>query len=193
MDEAEVPGTDEVLTHDQRVNLAEQLARLNENLERQFALIAQQQASDRRAARRRWFVVMLVALLIAGGNVRVEMVRREQRDRDRTEAKAVALAACRRTNTARLELRSSFDYAFATVEDVASAEAKPLARQARDDVREDLARSLPIIDCSAPEPEPLDEFSSCAEAEAAGAAPLRRGDPGYSASLDRDGDGIACE
>jgi Excalibur calcium-binding domain/Protein of unknown function (DUF2510) len=36
-------------------------------------------------------------------------------------------------------------------------------------------------------------FNSCAEARAAGAAPLKRGDPGYRAGLDRDNDGIACE
>lgn len=36
-------------------------------------------------------------------------------------------------------------------------------------------------------------FGSCAAARAAGAAPMRRGDPGYSPRLDRDGDGIACE
>ena len=36
-------------------------------------------------------------------------------------------------------------------------------------------------------------FSSCAQARAAGAAPVRRGDPGYSRRLDRDGDGVGCE
>jgi len=36
-------------------------------------------------------------------------------------------------------------------------------------------------------------FRSCSEARAAGAAPIRRGSPGYSKGLDRDGDGIACE
>lgn len=36
-------------------------------------------------------------------------------------------------------------------------------------------------------------YSSCKEARAAGAAPLHRGDPGYSSDLDRDGDGVACE
>lgn len=36
-------------------------------------------------------------------------------------------------------------------------------------------------------------FASCAEARAAGAAPLHTGDPGYSTSLDRDRDGTACE
>lgn len=36
-------------------------------------------------------------------------------------------------------------------------------------------------------------YKNCAAARNAGAAPLHRGDPGYSGKLDRDGDGIACE
>lgn len=36
-------------------------------------------------------------------------------------------------------------------------------------------------------------YANCAEARAAGAAPLHRGDPGYRSGLDRDGDGVACE
>lgn len=36
-------------------------------------------------------------------------------------------------------------------------------------------------------------FRNCSEARAAGAAPVRRGDPGYARHLDRDGDGIGCE
>lgn len=36
-------------------------------------------------------------------------------------------------------------------------------------------------------------FTNCAAARAAGAAPLYRGQPGYQAKLDRDGDGVACE
>jgi len=36
-------------------------------------------------------------------------------------------------------------------------------------------------------------YANCAAAKAAGAAPLHRGDPGYRAALDRDGDGTACE
>lgn len=40
---------------------------------------------------------------------------------------------------------------------------------------------------------PTRHFRNCAEARAAGVAPVRRGDPGYSPHLDRDGDGIACE
>ena len=40
---------------------------------------------------------------------------------------------------------------------------------------------------------PVGGFSSCAQARAAGAAPLYRGSPGYSSDLDRDGHGVACE
>jgi hypothetical protein len=36
-------------------------------------------------------------------------------------------------------------------------------------------------------------YANCAAVRAAGAAPIRRGDPGYAAKLDRDGDGVGCE
>lgn len=36
-------------------------------------------------------------------------------------------------------------------------------------------------------------YRNCGEARAAGAAPLYRGQAGYSPRLDRDGDGVACE
>ncbi len=36
-------------------------------------------------------------------------------------------------------------------------------------------------------------FRNCAAARAAGAAPVRRGDPGYGSHLDRDDDGVGCE
>ncbi|HZX01432.1 excalibur calcium-binding domain-containing protein [Kribbella sp.] len=36
-------------------------------------------------------------------------------------------------------------------------------------------------------------YKNCAAVRAAGKAPLYRGQPGYAAHLDRDGDGVACE
>jgi hypothetical protein len=49
----------------------------------------------------------------------------------------------------------------------------------------------------APSPQPLApagrSFRNCAEARAAGAAPVRRGDAGYAPHLDRDNDGVGCE
>jgi TolA-binding protein len=36
-------------------------------------------------------------------------------------------------------------------------------------------------------------YENCDAARAAGAAPVRRGDPGYAPHLDRDNDGVGCE
>ncbi|GAA2230938.1 hypothetical protein GCM10010232_16670 [Streptomyces amakusaensis] len=36
-------------------------------------------------------------------------------------------------------------------------------------------------------------YKNCTAVRAAGADPIRRGDPGFGPHLDRDGDGIACE
>ncbi|MFC8272173.1 excalibur calcium-binding domain-containing protein [Streptomyces sp. NPDC057271] len=36
-------------------------------------------------------------------------------------------------------------------------------------------------------------YANCSAARDAGAAPVRRGDPGYGRHLDRDGDGVGCE
>lgn len=42
-------------------------------------------------------------------------------------------------------------------------------------------------------PAPDRPFRNCDEARAQGAAPVRRGDPGYGPHLDRDQDGVGCE
>jgi hypothetical protein len=45
-----------------------------------------------------------------------------------------------------------------------------------------------------PAPEPTDVvYENCAAVRAAGAAPIRAGQPGYSRKLDGDGDGVGCE
>jgi hypothetical protein len=36
-------------------------------------------------------------------------------------------------------------------------------------------------------------YKNCDAARAAGAAPVRRGEPGYASHLDRNGDGVGCE
>jgi Excalibur calcium-binding domain len=47
---------------------------------------------------------------------------------------------------------------------------------------------------SAPRPQVDDVyFQNCSAARAAGAAPIREGEPGYAPKLDRDRDGVACE
>ncbi|MGO4493082.1 DUF1524 domain-containing protein [Arthrobacter sp. 2YAF22_2] len=56
------------------------------------------------------------------------------------------------------------------------------------------AAPAPVPAPPAPLPVPAAvSYANCAAVRAAGAAPLRRGQPGYSSKLDRDGDGIACE
>nr|WP_246406673.1 HNH endonuclease family protein [Modestobacter versicolor] len=60
---------------------------------------------------------------------------------------------------------------------------------------------VPAPTTPAPAPAPADvpagtpaqPFENCAAARAAGAAPLHRGDPGWSDGMDGDGDGVACE
>lgn len=71
-------------------------------------------------------------------------------------------------------------------------------------VRDEYVENFPLADCqklrrdleAARPPTPTTtpgQFSSCAEARDAGAAPLRRGEPGYNPALDGDNDGTACD
>lgn len=48
-------------------------------------------------------------------------------------------------------------------------------------------------DGSAPRAGGSTYYANCAAARAAGAAPVMRGQPGYSRKLDRDNDGVGCE
>jgi hypothetical protein len=50
-----------------------------------------------------------------------------------------------------------------------------------------------VAPAPAPAPAPAAYYANCSAVKAAGAAPIHAGQPGYSRSLDRDGDGIACE
>jgi hypothetical protein len=53
---------------------------------------------------------------------------------------------------------------------------------------------IPARKVSKPEQQSISAFyPNCSAVRAAGAAPLYRGQPGYSRKLDRDGDGKACE
>lgn len=49
----------------------------------------------------------------------------------------------------------------------------------------------PPADGSGPDGEVY--YKNCGQARKAGAAPLRRGEPGYREALDPDGDGVACQ
>ena len=51
----------------------------------------------------------------------------------------------------------------------------------------------PDAETELPETGKTTPYANCTEVREAGAAPLHRGDPGYSTRLDRDRDGTACE
>lgn len=53
-------------------------------------------------------------------------------------------------------------------------------------------KSVPLADLP-PEQDANVYYENCDAARAGGAAPVRRGDPGYGSHLDRDGDGVGCE
>ena len=55
------------------------------------------------------------------------------------------------------------------------------------------ATSAPVLRLAASATDPKVHYSGCNEVRALGKAPLHKGDPGYSESMDGDGDGIACE
>lgn len=78
---------------------------------------------------------------------------------------------------------------------VTEAERDAMARVLAGCPDEPLPATGPVPD--APSAPPADDavlpFASCADARAAGAAPVLRGDPGYGPHLDGDDDGVGCE
>jgi septal ring factor EnvC (AmiA/AmiB activator) len=76
----------------------------------------------------------------------------------------------------------------------AAAEAESKAAAAVAPVAPAPAEPAPAAPAAEPEPAVQDAYyANCAEARAAGAAPIRAGEPGYRKGLDRDGDGVACD
>ena len=74
-----------------------------------------------------------------------------------------------------------------------TAEPEPVVEEPIVEPTEEPAEE-PAPPAPAPKPSPAPvHFTSCKQAREAGAAPLYRGDPGYSSNLDRDNDGVACE
>ena len=74
-----------------------------------------------------------------------------------------------------------------------TAEPEPVVEEPIVEPTEEPAEE-PAPPAPAPKPAPAPvHFTSCKQAREAGAAPLYRGDPGYSSNLDRDKDGVACE
>ena len=83
----------------------------------------------------------------------------------------------------------------ATPETEATPEPEPASEEPTEASDAPEVEEEPAPPAPAPQPvrAPTQMYSSCAQARAAGAAPLYEGDPGYNPRLDRDKDGVACE
>ncbi|WP_448749086.1 excalibur calcium-binding domain-containing protein [Actinomyces sp.] len=82
-----------------------------------------------------------------------------------------------------------------TPETEATPEPEPASEEPTEASDAPEVEEEPAAPAPAPQPvrAPTQMYSSCAQARAAGAAPLYEGDPGYNPRLDRDKDGVACE
>ena len=82
-----------------------------------------------------------------------------------------------------------------TPETEATPEPEPASEEPAEASDAPAVEEEPAPPAPAPQPvrAPTQMYSSCAQARAAGAAPLSEGDPGYNPRLDRDKDGVACE
>lgn len=82
-----------------------------------------------------------------------------------------------------------------TPETEATPEPEPASEEPAEASDAPAVEEEPAPPAPAPQPvrAPTQMYSSCAQARAAGAAPLYEGDPGYNPRLDRDKDGVACE
>ena len=83
---------------------------------------------------------------------------------------------------------------FATPWEWRQCKAKRLLRGSCSDSSKQVLRTAPYSASMVREPsKPMLQYKSCKDVRAVGAAPLHRGQPGYSLRLDGDRDGVACE
>ena len=87
--------------------------------------------------------------------------------------------------------KAAADKAAAAKRVADAAAAKLAAEQAA--AQQEAAQQAPVAPVAPAAPPAAAYFANCAAARAAGAAPLYSGQAGYSTSLDRDRDGVACE
>lgn len=115
------------------------------------------------------------------------------------------LAAAQVTRTGELDTREAELVARETA--VTDRETVVTGREESVTVREAAAPapatqnySAPVPFAGVPAPAPAEPaaptntyYKNCSAVRAAGADPIRRGEPGYGSHLDRDGDGVGCE
>ena len=136
-----------------------------------------------------------------------EQERKEKEERDKKEAEAKQLATQAEASVQALEnnqVTENIAPAQAAVELVVDPTVKATLTDRIGRVQNAINVRAQQAAAVVPQPQPQPQqgfvsqpqqgsYRNCSEARAAGAAPLHRGDPGYSPRLDRDGDGLACE
>ncbi|MBT2596201.1 excalibur calcium-binding domain-containing protein [Arthrobacter sp. ISL-72] len=109
---------------------------------------------------------------------------------DKAAAEAAAAAAAKAAADKAAADQAAADKVAADAAAAKLASEQAAAQQAAQQAAVQQAPAAPV----APAPVPAAAYyANCAAAKAAGAAPLYAGQAGYSTSLDRDRDGVACE
>ncbi|QDG87446.1 excalibur calcium-binding domain-containing protein [Pseudarthrobacter sp. NIBRBAC000502770] len=121
---------------------------------------------------------------IAAEKAAAEKVAADKAAAEKAAAKAVADKAAAE--------KAAADKASADQAAAAKAAADQAARDAAAKAAADQQSAQKFVQAPAQAPATA-YYANCTAAKNAGAAPLHRGQPGYSSSLDRDGDGVACE
>jgi len=117
-------------------------------------------------------------------------------------ARASASAAAQASASAAAQASASASAAAAAEEQARQEAARAAEEQAQQQAQQEAQTEQSQTEQSQTEQSQTQEqsdessetyYANCAEARAAGAAPIYRGEPGYRSGLDRDNDGIACE
>lgn len=107
-------------------------------------------------------------------------------DSAHAEASAKASASAAAAAEASASAAAAAEAAEKAAQEKAAQEAQQAGEAAQEQAQEPEEPAQPAQ-------KPQAYYRNCAEAKAAGAAPLYQGDPGYRSALDRDHDGVACE
>ena len=110
---------------------------------------------------------------------------------DAKKAEAAEAADAKKTEAA--AAAKAKEAADAKKAKAAAAEKAKKAAAAKAALAAEKARKKKIAEAEVRKSPSSTYYQNCTAVRNAGAAPIYRGDPGYSRKLDRDGDGIACE
>ena len=131
-----------------------------------------------------WLTTALVASLVGLGVSGCDLGRKgAESNRAKTTATATRAPADNKTTEAASEKKTE------VAETSATSDPAPSSERAEKSEKKTKSKETKS---SSPGKGKV-HYKNCEEVKEAGAAPLHKGDPGYSSKLDRDGDGVACE